>query len=411
MRKTFAAILSAASAWLLLIAVLLTGVFVCTTSRSFYRHEYANYDNAATIGISDEGLMEVTEGLLDYLWGMRDDLNMQAEIRGEMREVFSQREKDHMVDVRYLIELARNALVICLPAGILAWAAAILIACKKKGALKFAGIGYLAGAALLFVFVGIVVLLAMRDFNAVFIKFHEIFFTNDLWLLNWDDMLIMMVPEPFFADCAALIAIIFGIGLVITCAIALLLILIKQKPEAQTISAIGGSDGEQFYKIEETESTENLETEDIFARLGLEDSDAEEELLPEPPAAAAEPVPEIKPVAAAEFPVRTPDGSELNVRFEMKLDLKVEKTEDGKLILTMDPERKPQVSLSSAPGQLAFTIYEEQAALPTIPLQPQLYAATERPPIEGPVPTPEELLRQMDELMKGFPKDGKEGEA
>jgi len=78
MRKTFAAILSAAAAWMLLLAMLLTGVVFCTTSMAFYEHEYEKYDNAATIGISDEGLMEVTEGLLDYLWGKRDNLDMQA---------------------------------------------------------------------------------------------------------------------------------------------------------------------------------------------------------------------------------------------------------------------------------------------------------------------------------------------
>jgi len=372
MRKTFAAILSAAAAWMLLLAMLLTGVVFCTTSMAFYEHEYEKYDNAATIGISDEGLMEVTEGLLDYLWGKRDNLDMQAEIGGQMREVFTQREKDHMVDVRYLIELARNVLILSLVGGLAAWVIAVLLVRKEKGGLKFAGIGYLAGAALLFVFVGIVVLLAMRDFTAVFVKFHEIFFNNDLWLLNWDDMLIMMVPEPFFVDCAAIIAIIFGVGFALTAGISLLMILLGagkkgKKQPAEAIAEIGGADGDAFYKInnEEAAASEHLDTEDIFARLGLEDSDDEaEELLMQPVPAPAAPI-------AAEFPVKAPDGSELNVRFEMKLDLKVEKSADGKLILTMDPDRKPQVSLSSVPGQLAFTIYEENTALPTIPLQPQ----------------------------------------
>ena len=53
MKKTFAAILSGAAAWLLLLAMLLGGVFVCTTSTAFYEHEYKKYDNAAVIGISD----------------------------------------------------------------------------------------------------------------------------------------------------------------------------------------------------------------------------------------------------------------------------------------------------------------------------------------------------------------------
>lgn len=425
MRKTFAAILSAAAAWLLLLSMLLTGVFLCTTSRAFYRYEYAKNDNAAVIGISDEDLMEVTEGLLDYLWGKRDNLDMQAEIQGEMREVFSQREKDHMVDVRFLIVLARNALFICLPAGIILWVLAALIVYKQKRGLMFAGIGYLAGAALLFAAVGIVVLLAMRDFTAVFVKFHEIFFTNDLWLLNWDDMLIMMVPEPFFIDCAVLIAIVFGAGLLVTSVIALLMIVLRKKqPEAPvetTISEIAGDDGDNFYRIENAENTVRLNAEEIFARLGLndeDDADAEEESVEV--FSEEEPFEEFDPLlnrtivqpVEAQFPVTTPDGSELNVRFEMKLDLKVEKNAEGKMVLTMNPDCKPQVSLSSTPGQLSFTIYEERAALPPVYVpQPRAIAPERRTqPIEGPVPTPDELLRQMDDLMKGFPKDSKEGE-
>lgn len=425
MRKTFAAILSAAAAWLLLLSMLLTGVFICTTSRAFYRFEYAKNDNAAVIGISDEDLMEVTEGLLDYLWGKRDNLDMQAEIRGEMREVFSQREKDHMVDVRFLIELARNALFICLPAGVILWVLAALIVRKQKRGLMFAGIGYLAGAALLFAVVGVIVLLAMRDFTAVFVKFHEIFFTNDLWLLNWDDMLIMMVPEPFFIDCAALIAIVFAAGLAVTGLIALLMIVLhKKQPKEQSatmISEIAGSDGDNFYRIESAENAVRVDAEEIFARLGLKDEDdaeTEEEAteIHEEQAAPviSEPAPEEEPVqpVSAEFPVKTPDGSELNVRFEMKLDLKVEKTAEGKMVLTMNPDCKPQVSLSSTPGQLSFTIYEERAALPPVYVPQMRSLAPERrpQPIEGPVPTPDELLRQMDDLMKGFPKDSKEVE-
>ena len=37
--------------------------------------------------------------------------------------------------------------------------------------------------------------------------FHHIFFNNDLWMLNPDtDLLINIVPEPFFMDTAARIA-------------------------------------------------------------------------------------------------------------------------------------------------------------------------------------------------------------
>ena len=130
MRKFFAAALSAAAAWMLLIAMLLAGVFFCTASTAFYEHEYEKYDNAATIGVTDKTLMEITDGLLDYLWGRRDNLDMQAEINGEVREVFSQREKDHMVDVLVLIKLARGAMIALFIGGVAAWVIAALLGRK-----------------------------------------------------------------------------------------------------------------------------------------------------------------------------------------------------------------------------------------------------------------------------------------
>ena len=242
MKKTVAAILSGAAAWLLLLAMLLGGVFICTTSTAFYEREYQKYDNAAAIGISEENLMLVTRGLLGYLWGSRDSLDMQVEIGGQLREVFTQREKDHMVDVRGLIELARYAMFGFAVLGAAAWVGAVLLAKKEKDGLRACGIGYLAGAALLFVAVGVVVLLAMQDFTAVFVKFHQIFFTND-----------QMVPEPFFVDCASLIAILFAVGFVLTAAIAVTMICFKRKADEETwpLTRVGSAKGDNFYKIEQ----------------------------------------------------------------------------------------------------------------------------------------------------------------
>lgn len=50
------------------------------------------------------------------------------------------------------------------------------------------------------------------DFSRYFVVFHHIFFDNDLWILDPDtDMLINIVPEAFFMDTALRIAIVFAI--------------------------------------------------------------------------------------------------------------------------------------------------------------------------------------------------------
>ena len=57
------------------------------------------------------------------------------------------------------------------------------------------------------VFLGVAVFLAIAfavDFTRCFTIFHEIFFTNDLWIFDpATDYMIRMLPEGFFADMVA----------------------------------------------------------------------------------------------------------------------------------------------------------------------------------------------------------------
>ena len=50
-------------------------------------------------------------------------------------------------------------------------------------------------------FVLLLFILIQIDFNKYFTHFHEIFFNNDLWLLNPEtDVLIQMLPLEFFTN-------------------------------------------------------------------------------------------------------------------------------------------------------------------------------------------------------------------
>ena len=67
------------------------------------------------------------------------------------------------------------------------------------------------------------------DFTQGFTAFHHIFFDNDLWILDpRTDLLINIVPEPFFVDTAARIGLLFG-GSVLILFAACFLWLYRQK--------------------------------------------------------------------------------------------------------------------------------------------------------------------------------------
>ena len=146
--------------------------------------------------------------------------------------------------------------------------------------------------------------------------------------------------------------------------------------------------------------------------MGLEDGGEDEEL---PVAGIAQAEPATVCPEAVNAPL-TPENGELSVRLELKLDMRAERREDGRLVLVLDPDSKPQVSLTSAPGQLTFAIDSNErvrveAGLPqeTV-VREDMDVPQVRSRIVEPAPTPEELLQQMDELMKGFPMGGAEDE-
>lgn len=197
------------------ILILLISAFEIGAYSDFgwYKKEYAKYEVLEDLEMEMEDAMQVTKEMMAYLRGNRDDLVVDTVVDGEEREFFNDREKAHMVDVQNLfiggLWIRRIALLVF----VLAVVAMIKTKADWKKILPKsflidlgAFIGITAGAGLLF----------MSDFNKYFTLFHEIFFDNDLWLLNPEtDLLIRMLPEGFFLDMVIRIGVIFLLLLLI----------------------------------------------------------------------------------------------------------------------------------------------------------------------------------------------------
>ncbi|MBQ1406759.1 MAG: TIGR01906 family membrane protein, partial [Eubacterium sp.] len=161
----------------------------------------------------------VTDEMMQYLRGNRPDLVVVAELDGVQQEFFNDREKAHMADVRNLfvgaIKLRRIAIGIVI-AGIL-----LLLILKRKQAVRILARGYKWACGITAVLALILTCLISTDFNYVFIKFHHIFFDNDLWLLDpYKDDMINMLPEGFFFDTVVRIGITFIIPALVLLVIA-----------------------------------------------------------------------------------------------------------------------------------------------------------------------------------------------
>ncbi|MCK5763634.1 MAG: TIGR01906 family membrane protein [Clostridiales bacterium] len=181
---------------LLFVFILINVVEVYTFNHDYYLSEFDKYDVYKDVDLGREGVDYASGEIISYLKNDRNDLN----VIYEGIDVFNQREISHMVDVKRIFTVLKYVKFFSVLLGIL------MIVLDKSvktvvWSLIYTGIHSL-------IMMSTVIVLAINDFTSAFIKFHEMFFSNELWLLNpVTDRLIQMLPEGFFLDMALSIGI------------------------------------------------------------------------------------------------------------------------------------------------------------------------------------------------------------
>ena len=200
-----------------IIFALLQVVLSWSFNESFYKVEHSlirlnNQSVSEYIGISDEELEELTSFTLDYLKNSNATLDKQMIIKGKLREVFTDDEKAHMVDVKKLCFTSRYICILSLVIYLICMFVVVKNKLYNELLLTQIKVYKVFGIFLLFLILWIVI-----DFNSFWNFFHHIFFAgNDLWLLDLNkDILIMIVPPEFFFYLVGIIVICFIILLVV----------------------------------------------------------------------------------------------------------------------------------------------------------------------------------------------------
>lgn len=153
--------------------------------QAYYVAQMEKNDIPDVTGKSMDSLSEISSALRAYLKRGEGDI---------LAPYFSASEIDHMVDVYALFKLMRTLTVFIL--GLAALSLYILsLRTGWRRTLKMTGESAIGVLVALLLFSIIVAL----NFHAAWFKFHEIFFSNDLWLMDPEkDLMIQMLPEPFF---------------------------------------------------------------------------------------------------------------------------------------------------------------------------------------------------------------------
>lgn len=193
----------------------------------YYEKEYSKYRVTESVSMEMEDLLEVTDEMMAYLRGNREDLHISTIVAGVPREFFNEREIAHMEDVRNLFLAAISLRRFCL--GIAAGCVLLLTVLKTQLS-RILARSFCIGAGLFLLICGGLSALIATDFTKYFTIFHEIFFSNDLWILNpATDLLINIVPEPFFVDTAAYIALCFGVSILLLFSLSLWVLLRRNR--------------------------------------------------------------------------------------------------------------------------------------------------------------------------------------
>lgn len=186
-------------------AGLIVSLLLLTMSISAYAYNddlymklYLENNVLERTGMDEENLANVTDGLIAYMTDNAETLDMKAVIRGKEREVFNKREKDHMIDVKYLFQLNESI------RGVLFGTVLFLVGIAIWRGQKIFITGIFKKQAIVsLLLAGSLLVISLTDFTSAFIKFHHIFFSNDLWILDpRTDTLIQMLPEQFFKSMA-----------------------------------------------------------------------------------------------------------------------------------------------------------------------------------------------------------------
>lgn len=212
---------------IILILLLTTVQLVALKDLNFYKNEYINNNVYENISISEENLMYVTQELINYMDGKREDLRIITVVDEEQKEFFNQREKDHMVDVRNLIIGGKKLRMTLIGISILLLA---VMKVFKAPIRHMVPRSVVATISVVTICGGILGAIISKDFTKAFTVFHEILFTNTLWILDYStDRLLNMVPENFFIHIATRIGIMFGCMILLVFIVSLIFILKGRK--------------------------------------------------------------------------------------------------------------------------------------------------------------------------------------
>lgn len=145
------------------------------------------------VGLDKVVIVKAYEQIFDFSKGDRVTL-----ADPEDSFAYSEKETAHMKDVQGLFLLLERIAWIGFCVGIVI----LVFALTRRVSGATIWVSSLGSLLVVGIFAGFM----MNEFQSAFVRFHQLLFTNDMWLLDPSrDFLIQIMPEPFFVEAASLL--------------------------------------------------------------------------------------------------------------------------------------------------------------------------------------------------------------
>ena len=179
----------------------------------YYQKEYEKYEVLDELYMEMDDVMHVTEEMMAYLRGDREELSVETSVEGRNQDFLNEQDRFHMKEVQDIFCRALVIRWVALGIFVVSMGALLLWKADWK---KMVSKWYMGLVGCLTVLCGVLAYFITKNFNQCFVIFHEIFFDNDLWMFNpEEDYMIRMLPEGLFADFTVRIAVFAGIALAV----------------------------------------------------------------------------------------------------------------------------------------------------------------------------------------------------
>lgn len=201
--------------------LILGNVLDVAGDRDFYASEFEKYGVGRVTGLDNAQLMAVSDAFIAYLREPAARLDtVEVTLNGARRPLFNDKELHHMEDVKVLFGLVRQGRIVA--GAILLFLPLLGLWLAGSAILPRLGVLLTAGGIVTVALLGLAGLLSLIDFSGAFVTFHELAFSNDMWMLDpRTDYLIMLYPEGFWFDATLRIAMLSAIEAVIVGAVGL----------------------------------------------------------------------------------------------------------------------------------------------------------------------------------------------